>query len=198
MNFALNQIELPVRMRFERSMTDDELLRFCADNDELRVEREPNGEILVMTPANSKTSKMNLRIGRLLDEWAESDGRGIATGPDGGYTLPDHSMRAPDGAWVRNDRWRSLSDQDQGSFAPICPDFIIELRSPSDSLKELRSKMDQWIANGAEVAWLVDPIEKAVTVYRRGAEPEVHINPTSVQGSGPVAGFELVLSRIWS
>lgn len=197
MNLALNQIELPVRLRFARPMTDDELIRFCADNDVLRVEREPNGEILVMTPANSKTSNMNLRIGRLLDEWAEADGRGIATGPDGGYTLPDCSMRAPDAAWVRNERWRSLSDRDQRRFAPICPDFVIELRSPSDSLSELQAKMEQWIANGAEVAWLIDPIDKAVTVYRPGAEPELHSNPTSVQGSGPIAGFELVLARVW-
>ena len=118
MNLALNEIDLPVRLRLERPLTDDELMCFCAANDVLRVEREPNGEILVMTPANSKTSKMNLRIGRLLDEWAEADGRGIATGPDGGYTLPDTSMRAPDAAWVSNQRWSALSDKDQGPGAP--------------------------------------------------------------------------------
>ena len=197
MNFALNEIELPVRLRFERPMTDDELMRFCADNYVLRVEREPNGEILVMTPANSKTSKMNLRIGRLLDEWAEVDGRGIATGPDGGYTLPDSSMRAPDAAWVLNQRWHALSEKDQGRFAPICPDFVIELRSPSDRLSDLKAKLDQWIANGAQVGWLIDPIEKAVTIYRPGDEPEHLAQPTSVQGTGPIAGFELVMSRIW-
>jgi Uma2 family endonuclease len=198
MNLALNEIELPVRLRFERPMTDDELMRFCAVNDVLRVEREPNGEILVMTPANSNTSKMNMRIGRFLDEWGESDGRGIVTGPDGGYTLPDSSMRAPDAAWVSNQRWRALSDKDQGRFAPICPDFIIELRSPSDRLPELQAKMEQWIANGAQVAWLIDPEEKSVTIYRAGNEPEHFAHPTSVQGTGPIAGFELVMSRIWS
>ena len=197
MNLALNEIDLPVRLRLERPMTDDELMRFCAANGVLRVEREPNGEILVMTPANSKTSKMNLRIGRLLDEWAEADGRGIATGPDGGYTLPDTSMRAPDAAWVSNQRWRALSDKDQGRFAPICPDFVIELRSPSDKLADLRAKMEQWTANGAQVAWLIDPIEKAVTIYRPGEQPEHLTHPTSIQGTGPIAGFELVMSRIW-
>jgi Uma2 family endonuclease len=197
MNLALSEIELPVRLRFERPMTDDELMRFCAVNDVLRVEREPNGEILVMTPANSKTSKINLRIGRLLDEWAEADGRGVATGPDGGYTLPDGSMRAPDAAWVERSRWEALTDAQQSSFAPVCPDFVIELRSPSDKLPAAKAKMEQWIANGAEVAWLIDPIEKAVTVYRPGTDPEHLDHPASVQGTGPIAGFELVLSRIW-
>jgi Uma2 family endonuclease len=198
MNLALSESGLPVRLRFDRPMTDEELMRFCAVNDDLRVEREPNGEILVMTPANIKTSSMNSRINRLLDEWAEADGRGIVSGPDGGYTLPDGSMRAPDAAWVANRRWQALSKEDQGRFAPICPDFVIELRSPSDKLPQARVKMEQWIANGAEVAWLIDPIEKAVTIYRPGEQPEVLAQPTSVQGTGPIAGFELVLARIWA
>jgi len=198
MNLALNEIELPVRLRFDRPMTDEELMRFCAVNDDLSVEREPNGEILVMTPANSRTSSMNSRINRLLDEWAEADGRGIVTGPDGGYTLPDGSMRAPDAAWVANRRWQALSKEDQGRFAPICPDFVIELRSPSDNLADLQAKMEMWIANGAEVAWLIDPLEKAVTIYRPGEQPEHLAQPTSVQGTGPIAGFELVLARIWA
>jgi Uma2 family endonuclease len=198
MNLALTDVGLPVRLRFDRPMTDEELMRFCAVNDDLSVEREPNGEILVMTPANIKTSTMNSRINRLLDEWAEADGRGIVSGPDGGYTLPDGSMRAPDAAWVANRRWQALSKEDQGRFAPICPDFVIELRSPSDNLADLQAKMEMWIANGAEVAWLVDPLEKAVSIYRPGEQPEHLAQPTSVQGTGPIAGFELVLARIWA
>jgi Uma2 family endonuclease len=194
MNLAL-QIDLPVRLIPERPMTDEELMRFCAANETLRVEREPNGEILVMTPAGWNTSKMNQRIGRILDEWAEQDGRGYVTDSNGGYTLPDGSMRAPDAAWVARRRIDTLTAEQRASFVPVCPDFILEIRSPSDSLREL--KMEQWIANGAEVAWLVDPIERAVTVYRPGAEPELHANPSSVQGTGPIAGFELVLARVW-
>jgi Uma2 family endonuclease len=197
MNLSLAEVELPVRLRFERPMTDDELMRFCAENDVLRVEREPNGEILVMTPANSKTSKMNLRIGRLLDEWAEADGRGVAFDSSGGFTLPDGSMRNPDAAWVQKNRWEALTDAQQSSFAPVCPDFVIELRSPSDRLLQSREKMEQWIANGAQVGWLIDPIEKAVSIYRSGGEPEHHVQPSSVQGTGPISGFELVMARIW-
>jgi Uma2 family endonuclease len=198
MNLALHEIELPIRLRTAEPMSDLGLLRFCAANETLRVEREPNGEILVMTPAGFGTGKMNSRIVRLLDEWAESDGRGVVTDSNGGYTLPDGSMRAPDAAWVANWRWQSLSPQDQARFAPICPDFVIELRSPTDKLPDLQAKMEQWIANGAEVAWLIDPIGRAVTIYRPGDAPEHLAHPTSVQGTGPIAGFELVLSRIWT
>jgi Uma2 family endonuclease len=197
MNFTLAEVELPIRILPDRPMTDEELMRFCAANDGLRVEREPNGEILVMTPANSKTSKMNMRIGRLLNAWAEEDGRGVAFDSSCGFTLPDGSMRNPDASWVEYSRWQALSDAQQSSFAPLCPDFILELRSPSDKLPEAHAKMHQWIANGAHVAWLIDPIEKAVTIYRPGEQPEALIHPTSVQGTGPIAGFELVMARVW-
>ena len=197
MNLDLKEIELPIRLIPERPMSDDELMRFCAANEALRVEREPNGEILVMTPAGLRTSNINIRISRFLDEWAEADGRGIAFDSSGGFTLPDKSMRNPDAAWVCNQRWQALSQEDQGRFAPICPDFVIELRSPSDKLSDLQAKMAQWIANGAQVAWLIDPIDRAVIIYRSGDEPAHLTDPTSVQGTGPIAGFELVMQRVW-
>jgi Uma2 family endonuclease len=202
MNMELAAIELPVRLRFERPMTDEELMRFCAANEVLRIEREPNGEILVMTPSGSRTSKMNLRIRRFLDEWAEADGRGVGFDSNGGFTLPDGSMRAPDGAWVELRRWQALSAEQQTGYAPVCPDFVIELRSPSDRLPDIEAKMEQWIANGAEVGWLIDPERRdperrVVAIYRAGEEPEVLEDSSSVQGSGPVAGFELVMSRVW-
>ncbi len=197
MNFALAEMPLPFRFRPDKPMTDEELMRFCAANDFLRVERDANGEILVMTPAGSNTSKTNMRISRILDEWAEADGRGVAFDSSGGFTLPDGSMRNPDAAWILISRWDALSDVDKGRFAPICPDFILELRSPSDSLIELETKMEQWVANGAQVAWLIDPERQAVVVYRRGDRPETFFHPTSVQGTGVIAGFELVLARIW-
>ena len=178
-------------------MSDEELMRFCAENDFLRVERDANGEILVMTPAGSRTSRMNSRITRLLDEWAEQDGRGIAFDSNGGFSLPDGSMRAADAAWVALPRWKALSDADQSRYAPLCPDFVIELRSTSDSLPALKAKMELWVANGAQLAWLVDPMDKSVSVYRPDQSLEVHHHPSSVHGSGVMAGFELVMARIW-
>ena len=121
----------------------------------------------------------------------------MATGPDGGYTLPDGSVRSPDAAWVSLTKVKSLSEEEKSRFPRLCPDFVIELRSPSDKLAHLQTKMTQWIANGVEVGWLIDPKEKAVTIYRPGDQPEHFVHPTSVQGTGPIAGFELVMSRIW-
>jgi Uma2 family endonuclease len=197
MNFALAEMPLPLRFRPETPMSDEELVRFCAANDFLRVERDANGEILVMTPAGIKTSRMNSRITRLLDEWAEQDGRGIAVDSNGGFTLPDGSVRAADAAWVHKSRWDALSDADQARFSPLCPDFIIELRSPNDSLAELKQKMAQWIANGVQVGWLIDPENKTVSIYRSAEQAETLTHPSSVQGSGVMAGFELVMARIW-
>ena len=197
MNLALSETELPVRLRFQRPMTDADLLRFCEANEVLRVERDANGEILVMTPAGFGSSNMNVRISRLLDEWAETDGRGTTTESSGGYALRDGSVRAPDAAWISFERLRPLSNEDRAGFAPVCPEFVIELKSPSDRLPDLEAKMQMWITNGAEVAWLLDPERKVVAIYRLGDSPELLHDPTSVQGTGPVAGFELVMARVW-
>ena len=198
MNLALAEIDLPLRIRLERPMTDEELLRFCAVNDSVRIERAPDGELIVMTPAGNRTGRKNTAIIRALDTWAEEDGRGYAFDSSTGFTLPDGSMRSPDAAWIQAARWDALSEEDKDRFSPICPDFIIEIRSKSDSLSVLEAKMEQWIGNGAQVAWLVDPIRRAVAIYRPGQEPEVLVQPTSVQGTGLVAGFELVMDRIWA
>jgi Uma2 family endonuclease len=197
MNLALNQFELPIRISQDRPVTDEELMRLSAENEPMRFERDANGEILVMTPSGSRTSRINSEITYLLTAWAREDGRGIVFDSNGGFSLPDVSVRAADAAWVQLSRWEALTPDQQSGYAPLCPDFIIELRSPSDKLPSLQAKMAQWITNGAEVAWLIDPIDKAVTIHRPGDQPEHLAHPTSVQGTGPIARFELVMSRIW-
>ena len=197
MSLELFEIDPPVRIRPESPMSDEEFMRFCTANEPMRLEREPDGEITVMSPSGFETGRINSRITRLLDEWAETDGRGTVTDSNGGYALPDGSVRAPDAAWIKFGKVQPLSEEQQAGFPPVSPDFVIELRSPSDKPADLRRKMQWWLDNGVELGWLIDPYEKSVTIYRPGAEPEEHVNPTSVQGTGPVAGFELVLSRIW-
>jgi Uma2 family endonuclease len=197
MNFNLAEMPLPLRFRPQTPMSDEELMRFCGANEAVRVERDANGEILVMTPAGSKTSRMNSRITRLLDEWAEEDGRGVAFDSNGGFTLPDGSMRAADAAWVDRTRWDALSARDQERFAPLCPDFVIELRSPNDGLTELKTKMEHWITNGARLGWLIDPENKTVSIHRPGEQAEILTYPSSVQGNGVMSGFELVMARVW-
>jgi Uma2 family endonuclease len=153
MAFSLTELPLPVRLRPQVPMTDEELLRFCAANDDLRIERDKGGELIVMTPAGGETGDKNSDIIADLKIWTRQDGRGISFDSNTGFTLPDGSMRAPDAASIASSRWNALSKEERRSFVPLCPDFVIELRSPSDNLSELKEKMEQWIANGAQLAW---------------------------------------------
>jgi len=197
MNLSLAEIELPIRVRPESPMTDAEFLRFCAANEPLRIERDANGEIVVMTPTWTEGAGRESDAGIELAIWARQDGRGRYYGPSAAFTLPDGSLRGAGAHWVSWARWNALTRERQKGFARICPDFLIEVRSETDRLRPLQDKMKMWIVNGAELVWLIDPQERAVTIYRPGQEPEHLVDPTSVQGDGPVAGFELVMARIW-
>ena len=197
MNLAFTESQLPIRIRFEQPLSDDALARFSSENDPLRIERDANGELIIMTPVHSDGGLIETRVLFELTLWARADGRGLTFSSNAGFTLPDGSMRAPDASWISLQRWNALTRAQQQSYAPICPEFVIEVRSNSDRLINLEAKMEMWIANGAQLAWLIDPERKAVSIYRPGDSPELLHDPTSVQGTGPVAGFELVLSRIW-
>jgi Uma2 family endonuclease len=197
MNLALNHLELPIRISQGRPVTDEELMRLSAENELLRLERDANGELIVMSPTGTGGSGFESDVFFELSAWARADGRGKAFVPTAGFKLPDTSVRAADAAWVSHRRLDSVSPEQRKGYWPVCPEFVIEVRSESDKLRDIRAKMNEWIANGVEVAWLIDPIEKAVTIYRPGDEPEHHDHPTSVQGTGPIAGFELVMARIW-
>jgi Uma2 family endonuclease len=197
MNFELAESELPIRIRLERPMTDERLMRFAAEVEPLRVERDANGELIVMSPTGLEGSGWNSEVNADLTVWARQDERGKVFDSNGGFTLPDGSMRIPDAAWLSWRRWNALPRSEQKKFGRVVPEFVIELRSETDRLSVLRTKMQIWMDNGVEVAWLIDPEEKTVTIYRAGQEPEIHEQPTSVQGTGPIAGFELVMSRIW-
>jgi Uma2 family endonuclease len=137
------------------------------------------------------------RLSRELDIWAEHDARGIAFNSNGGLSLPDGSVRAADAAWLSLQKWDSLSSDEQGKFLPFCPEFVIELCSPSDSVGELESKMADWMANGTHLAWLIDPIRKLAVIYRAGQLPETLLQPETLHGEGPVAGFILKMQRLW-
>ncbi len=198
MDLVLTEAQLPLRLCFETPLSDTDLMRFSGDNNPLRIEREPNGELIVMSPTFSEGGGQELEIGTELVLWARRDGRGKVFGPNAGFTLPDTSVRAADAAWVSLPRWNALTPEQRKSYAPLCPEFLIELRSQSDRLPDLQAKMEQWIANGAQLAWLLDPLEKTVAIYRPHEAPEIHHNPTSIQGTGPICGFELILARIWA
>jgi Uma2 family endonuclease len=172
-----------------------EFWRVALENPDLRMEREPNGDVTLMSTANGAASFYSSYVFGKLFIWAEHDGTGIALDSNAGCELPDGSVRSPDASWISSSRWTPAPITDD---APVpCPDFVIEVRSGSDRLKPAQEKMQAWIANGAKLAWLVDPLRKVVEVYRPGREPEVFENATNVTGEGPVAGFVLELGKVW-
>ena len=201
MQLTLTPLELPLYVRLSQQSSEGDLLRFCAENDSLRIEREPNGELHVMSPSGSGTGNRNADIIFQLMRWAMEDGRGNVFDSNSGFTLPDGSVRSPDASWVGLPRWAALTREQQSGFAPLCPEFVIELRSPSDNLADLQAKMRSWLHNGAQLAWLIDPERQVVEIYRPGtemAEPQTLQACIAVEGEGPAAGFTLDLARIWS
>ena len=195
---TLTGLPLPLRFRPARPMSDGELIRFSERNRPLPIERDCNGDIVVMSPSGSQTGNLNAALTYHLTRWTYESGLGYSFDSNTGFTLPDGSMRSPDASWIPNTIWEAVPQDQRTNYAPICPPFVIELRSPSDSLSELHSKMQHvWIANGAELAWLVDPLEQAVTIYRPGHAPQTRAAIPEVRGEGPVAGFTLPLDRIF-
>ena len=197
MNVAFPETAEPVRVRFATPMTDEELMRFCAENELARIERDSNGELIIMSPTGFEGAGVEGDVYGELRDWARQDGRGKAYGANAGVTLPDGSVRAADASWVSWQRVNALTPRERKVFAPVCPEFVIEVRSESDKLSDLQKKMQMWIRNGVELAWLVDPSRKTVEVYRPGREPEVLEGRSAVEGEGPVAGFVLELGKVW-
>ena len=179
------------------SMTHRQFYEFCQANRDLRIERTATGDVIVMPPAFSDTGNRNLNIAAQLWNWTEQDGTGIAFDSSAGFTLPNGATRSPDASWIRSDRWNALSEEQKASFAPICPDFAIELRSSSDSLSSLQAKMQEYIVNGALLGWLIDRKNRTVHIYRPDRAPQILDNPEIVSGDPDLPGFVLKLSRIW-
>jgi len=181
----------------ERCMDDEEYYRFCINNSDLRIEREPNGEIVIMPPPGGETSYRNNELTRQLGNWARKDGRGMAFDSSGEFFLPKGAAYMPDAGWVLKSRLAKLSKDEKRRFPHLCPDFVVELLSPSDRLSRARRKMQTWIDNGAQLGWLIDADHRTVYVYRPGQPPEQLTDITHVDGEGPVEGFRLELEDIW-
>lgn len=158
----------PIVLKFpERSaFTDDELFDFCIANDWFHIERNKHGQLIIMSPSGGTTGTTHFKIYRALVHWYDAhENKGILLDSSVGFRLPDNSVLAPDAAFVLKERWDALTPIQREKFPPICPDFIIEVRSPSDSIPQLKSKMEDWISNGCQLAWLIDPLDKKAWVY---------------------------------
>jgi Uma2 family endonuclease len=183
--------------RVTNKMTDEEFLWFCLENKDLRIERNSNLEVLIMSPVTSLSGFWNAEIIRQLANWAIEQKNGFVFDSSSGFTLPDRSVLSPDASWVSRSKWQSMSEQDQNKFAPIRPEFVIEIKSKSDSLQDLQAKMKTWIANGAQLAWLIDPSQKKSFIYRSNGEvKEIEGFDKKLKGEGLVEGFVLDLNLI--
>ncbi len=178
-------------------LDDDQFFEFCEINQDFQIERTDEGEIIVMTPAGGETSRRNLEISVQLGSLAKRDGTGLAFDSSGGFRISKLGMFAPDAAWVLRERYEALSPKEKRQFPPICPDFVIELRSQTDRLKNLQSKMDKWVKHGARLAWLIDSEAKSIYVYRPGQSVELVQNVSSITADPILPGFTLDLTQIW-
>jgi Uma2 family endonuclease len=201
MQVTLPEDILPVKLTFdpEMQMNDDEYFDFCMANPNVRFERTAEGEIVIVPPAGWESDHQNVKVLTRLDRWAEQDGRGKAFGPSAEYILPTRAALSPDASWVSNTRIATVSKERRRKFPPVCPEFVVEVMSPSDRLKSAKEKMQEWLRAGVELAWLIDPDHQTVYVYRVSQPaPEVCTGIFRISGEGPVAGFELDLSDIWA
>jgi Uma2 family endonuclease len=179
------------------NMTDAEFLRFCLENPDLRIERNSNLEIIIMSPVTTLSSFHSTEIIRQLSNWSVHDGRGLAFDSSTGFTLPDRSVLSPDASWLMIEKWNALSNEEKDRFAPVCPDFVIEVRSKSDHIDDLLQKMKVWIKNGAAEVWLIDPREAtSYTLDASGALERYEGFARKLAGKGMIKGFELDLSRL--
>ncbi len=190
-------LPLVVHLQPVINLTDDQFYELCQLNRDLRIERTAQGELLIMPPAGGETGRQNSELNRQLGNWAKRDGTGVVFDSSTGFNLPNGAIRSPDAAWVKRSRLATLTQEQKKKFLPLAPDFVIELRSPSDHLHTLQAKMQEYIENGVQLGWLIAPEERRVYIY----QPQKHVacleNPLTLSGDPVLLGFVLDLQEIW-
>ena len=196
MVFAIDDAMLPATLT-AHPMTDEEFTAFCAAHPELNFEMTAEGELIVIAPTHSDTGACNFDIAIQLGIWAKKDRRGIGCDSSTGFVLPNGARRSPDASWTLRSRIAELGSGKRNSFWRLCPDFVIEVRSHSDGRKPLQEKMREYIAQGAQLGWLIDPQTRSIEIYRANGEMERRTGIDQLEGEGPVAGFILNLVSVW-
>jgi len=179
------------------SITDEQFYQLCAANRNLRLERTAQGNLMIMPPTGGETSKRNSDINLELSLWNRETKLGIVFDSSGGFTLPNGADYSPDASWIPLAKWDALTAEQKTKFLPLSPDFAIELRSPSDSLKLLQGKMQEYMDNGTRLGWLINPKNHQVEIYRQGQEKQVLDHPLTLSGEDILPGFTLNLQLIW-
>ena len=179
------------------SLNEDRFFDFCQLNSHLRIERTSTGELIIISPAGSETGNRNAKLIQQLANWTDRDGTGIEFDSSAGFILSNGATRSPDASWIKLNRWNALSDEQKTKFAPICPNFVVEVRSPSDILELLKDKMQEYIDNGASLGWLIDRQNRQVYIYQPNKDVRILNNPASVSGNSLLPNFDLDLTKIW-
>ncbi|MBD2360370.1 Uma2 family endonuclease [Anabaena minutissima FACHB-250] len=179
------------------AINDDQFYEFCQLNHDFRIERNAIGELIIMPPTGSETDESNFNLIGQLWVWTKQDGTGVGFGSSGGFTLPNGAVRSPDAAWIKRTHWEAIPLELRKRFAPICPEFVIELRSESDNLRILQDKMQEYINNGTQLGWLIDRKQRQVFIYRPHTNVELLDNPHTLSGEPLLPGFVLDLSQVW-
>ncbi|MCC3408068.1 MAG: Uma2 family endonuclease [Microcoleus sp. PH2017_10_PVI_O_A] len=177
-------------------LTDEQFFQLCQKNRDYQFERTASGELIIMSPTGSETSIRNADLTSQLRVWNRETKLGVVFDSSGGFTLPNGADRSPDASWVKKERWDALTPEQKESFAPLCPDFVVELRSKTDSLKKLQEKMQEYIDNGAKLGWLIDRQNRRVEIYRPDRKVEIIQNPATLSGEDVLPGFVLDLVEI--
>lgn len=186
-----------IKLHPAAEMNDDQFFEFCQANSDYTFERTANGEIVILSPTGSESGHRNASLIVQAGVWAEREEGGLIFDSSAGFTLPNGAVRSPDLSWIQKSRWDTIPPEQRKKFAPICPDFVVELRSETDDLAMLQDKMQEYIRNGASLGWLIDPLEKQVYVYQPDAPVQQLDNPATLSGDPPLSGFVLDLSKIW-
>ena len=186
-----------LNLRSVLELTDEQFYQLCQVNRDLRLERTAKGELIIMPPTGGEAGNRNIKLAFQLEAWNSQNALGIAFDSSTGFKLPNGAERSPDASWVRRERWDTLNAEQKRKFPPLCPDFVVELRSQSDSLKTLQEKMQEYMDNGARLGWLIDPKTQKVEIYRLGRGEEILHNPEALLGEDVLPGFVLNLKQIF-
>jgi Uma2 family endonuclease len=186
-----------VNLKPALDLTDEQFWQICAANRDLKFERSAAGELIIMPPTGGTTGNRNGRLNQQIFNWSDVDDTGIAFDSSTGFKLPNGADRSPDAAWVSKERWDALTTEQQERFVPLCPDFVVEILSPSDSLKATQAKMREYMENGSQLGLLINRKLKQVEIYRPDQSVEVLDNPQTVSGEPLLRGFNLKIESIW-
>ena len=178
-------------------LTREQFYQLCEENPDLKLERNAQGELIIMPPTGGETGRSNVNLILQVASWNEQSQLGEVFDSSTGFTLPSGSDRSPDVSWVEKSRWDALTKEQKEKFIPLCPDFVIEIMSPNDSLKKTQNKMQEYIENGCRLGWLINRKKQEVEIYRPGQDVEVLKFPQTISGENVLSGFVLHLQRIW-